>query len=163
MPLAGWAQAPVNLAGYEIKFGDSDQEYAYYSENAQHQAQDKRPAIKLTHATEDPITEASGKFNVVWKKGTETVSDLKTVGVYTVTVTANNSDTYGELETSSRSFWVLQTANGYSTAGAVVAGPKAYQAAGWDLLGTTPVPNFGTVKYIVKLNDTDVPDADDAA
>ena len=163
LPLAGWAQTPVNLAGYSIKFGDSDQEYAYYSENTQHQAQDNRPAIKLTHASLATLEEADGKFNVVWKKGTETVSDLTTVGVYTVTVTANNSDTYGELETSSRSFWVLQTANGYSTAGAVVAGPKAYQAAGWDLLGTTPVPNFGTVKYIVKLNDETVPGVDDAA
>ena len=160
LPLAGWAQTPVSLAGYEIKFGDTDTEYAYYSENAQHAAVDKRPAIVLKHTTNPDIEEASGKFNVVWTKGGETVTELKTVGVYTVTVTSNISDTYGDLATSSRSFWVLQANNGYSPAGSVLAGPKAYAAAGYDLVATLPVSNFGTVKYLVKLNDATVPAAD---
>ena len=160
LPLAGWAQTPVSLAGYEIKFGDTDQEYAYYSENALHAAVDNRPAIKLTKTSSEDITEASGAINVVWTKGGETITELKTAGVYTVTVTANNSDTYGELATASRSFWVLQTNNGYSTDGAVLTAAQNYAAAGHGLLATTPVANFGTVLYMVKLNDTSVPAAD---
>ena len=160
LPLAGWAQTPVSLAGYEIKFGDLDQEYAYYSEDAQHAAVEKRPTIKLVKDGYADIVESSGKFNVVWTKGGETVTELKTVGVYTVTVTSNISDTYGDLATSSRSFWVLQANNGYSPTGSVLVGPKAYAAAGYDLVATLPVSNFGTVKYLVKLNDATVPAAD---
>ena len=158
LPLAGWAQ--TSLSGYAITFGSSDQEYAYYSETSG-AADDKRPTIKLTKTSSEDITEASGSINVVWKDADgNTVTELKTVGVYTVTVTADNSATYGELTTPSRSFWVLKANNSYSPTGVVVSTAQTYAAAGYDLLTTTPAATFGTVNYMVKLNDTTVPDAD---
>ena len=157
LPLAGWAvDPPVNLSGYEIKFGNpaEDTEFAYYSENAQKQAVDKKPAITLKNGGET-IAEASDKFNVVWTKNGETVTELKTVGEYVVTVTANGSDTYGTLAHSSRSFWVLRANNAVTNTPVVGAGGTyaAAPAAGYELVATKPTVNFGTVKYLVTETD----------
>ena len=156
LPLAGWAQTPVNLSGYGIKFVDPavDNEFAYYSENAQKQAVDKKPAIVLYDGTNE-IAEDDDKFVVVWTKNGETVTELKTVGEYVVTVTANGSDTYGTLAQPSRSFWVLRANNGVTNTPAVGAGGTyaAAPTAGYELVATKPTVNFGTVKYLVTETD----------
>ena len=150
LPLAGWAQA-TNLSGYAITFPNEDQEYAYF----QGDAISVKPAITLKKDAAT-IEEASGKFNVVWTKAGETVTDFFTVGEYVVTVTANGDDTYGSLATPSRSFWVLRATNTVTNEPAVLNGPVTYAdapAAGYALVTTEPTVSFGTVKYMETLVD----------
>ena len=150
LPLAGWAAEPVDLAGYSIKFGETDATSARYTGG------DLAPAISLVKESSPTLTTG---FNVVWTKGGEVVTEVKTKGTYVVTIESDLDNTVGTLTTPTKTFYVLIAENDWSTSGAVLATAQDYRATGYDLLSTTPVPNFGNVYYKVTDNST-VPAAD---
>ena len=158
LPMVGWAQA-TNLNGYEITF-DPDQEYQYYT------GANQKPTIVLQKTGAADIAEAD--VNVVWKNSNgETVTEIKNVGEYVVTVTAKGN-TYGNLAQPTKSFWVLQAANGLTTdgEGAIIVQtayetdaqkhqfPYDTEGVGYDLIKTEPTVAFGNDSKLYLVTET---------
>lgn len=144
LPLAGWAQAVDLSDHWEIVFDPASP--VHFNNTNQ------KPAVKL-HNTSTDVYKTSG-FNVSWDN-----DEVITAGSYTVTVTADNVNTYDELAVKTKKFWVLKAVTAQATAGEVLTGPKDYAAAGYDLVKTKPTVNYGTVKYLA-TNSAVAPAAD---
>ena len=147
LPLAGWAS--TNLNSLTIKFGGT----GVGDETVTYTGNDLIETITIalhpesgSDITYDP---ANPKFTFVWSQGTQEVTEIKNVGKYTVTVTGNGSDVYGD--PISRDFWVLKAANAASNTGTVGAGGTYADApvAGYELVATAPTVGFGTIQYLV--------------
>ena len=147
LPFAGWAATPVNLNTLTISF-DSNPD----KENTPYTGEDLKSTIVISlHPTAGAdITE---NFTAVWSQGGVEVSEVKNAGKYTVTVTGNGSDVYGD--PISRDFWVLKAANSASNTGTVGAGGTyaAAPVAGYELVETAPTVGFGTIQYMETTTD----------
>ena len=147
LPLAGWAQTDL-ADDWSIQLKELLTTY-----NGKNQL----PTVKLVHATKPEIT--SG-FNVVWKnQNGVVVTEAKNVGWYEVTVTADMTNTYGELKNPTMKFWILKTTP-------VISGGVLMTETAWDgkehvLLTTKPETNFGIIEYSIdnKTWSEDVPKA----
>ena len=147
LPLAGWAQ--TDLQGWSIEL--SQLHATYTGENL-------LPTVSLVKSGEpDPLT--SG-FNVVWKnENGEVVTKAVNVGWYEVTVTADMTNTYGELKNPTMKFYILKTTP-------VISGGEKMDDTTWDgnnhvLLKSTPTTKFGVIEYSLdqKSWSADVPTA----
>jgi len=150
LPLAGWAQ--TNLNGYTITF-DPDAEFKTYT------GLDLKPTIVLTKDLSPNIEEED--LIITWRKNGTVVTEIKEVGEYVVTVEANTSETYGNLEAPTKSFWVLKANNEVDVKPSLLNAAQDWTAAGYDLVtnAATVHATFGDVKYLVTDNAT-VPAAD---
>ena len=153
LPLAGFAATPVDLSdGWYIKFTPATASFT---------GSDVKPTVTLA---KDGVSEdLTTGFTVVWKDGDNVVEELidaNPINGYTVTVTADGTNTYSELAVPTKKFYVLKHATSFSTVGAVLSSAQTWRASGYDLLATTPVPSKGTVQYMVTDNNT-VPAAND--
>ena len=139
LPLAGWAQTDLS-EGWEIAFDPSSPVH--------YDATNQKPAVKLKKGT-DYLTTG---FNVSWDN-----DQVINPGSYTVTVTADNVNTYDELAEPQKKFWVLKAVTEVTNTPAVIddgTDGLPYDADGYDLLQTAPTVNYGTVKYLVTTTAT---------
>ena len=134
LPLAGWAQKDLS-DGWEITF-DPVSPQTYTGSNL-------LPTVKLKHTTEPEMTTG---FNVVWTKDGEAVTEAINVGEYVATVSGDMTNTYGDLATPSKKFYILKATPTTITAGDVMA-DVAYDGNDHALVTTAPVYDFGTVEY----------------
>ena len=159
LPLAGWADDPVDLsAGWQIKF-DSAANYAEYT------GQNVMPAVTLFDGTN---TINATKFNVEWRnEADEIVTSFTEHGRYYVTVTEKQPQTFGELATPTKMFTVLIAENGLAAQGAPALidyeaqqNSLPYSANGYQLLKTSATLKFGEALYKVVTDDDTAPGAD---
>jgi hypothetical protein len=92
--------------------------------------------------------EISTNFTVAWTKGGSPVTKINTTGKYTVTVTGNGQEVFGDPIT--RNLWVLKGTNEITSEASYETG-GAWKAAGYDLLATPPTVRFGqsNIQYFV--------------
>ncbi len=128
LPLAGWSQTDLS-AGWEIVF-DPTGPVTYTGKN-------QTPAVKLKKG-ESYLT--SG-FNVEWSS-----TEIKNAGSYTVTVTADNTNTYDDLATPTKKFWILKANSEPTNTPAVIDG-FTWDGEEHNLVKTPLTVNFGTVEY----------------
>ena len=151
LPLAGWAS--TNLNSCTIKFdgiGVAGETVAYTGNNlitAISITLDPEVGEDIEYDPTDP------KFTYVWSQNGVEVNEIKNAGKYTVTVTGNGSDVYGD--PIKKDFWVLKANNAMGTAPILLSdGGEGldWAAAGYDLVTNANAveANFGTVMYFVK-------------
>ena len=139
--LAGWAQTDIS-DGWSITLS---------SANASYTGSSLTPTVTLTKSGFEAIP--STKFNVEWFKDDVSLgANPELINVsetgYTVKVTGDITNTYGDLATNTKKFWILK-ATPTTTTTAVISAGGAYTEDGYDLVETAPVYTFGTVKYMV--------------
>ncbi|MBQ9678287.1 MAG: hypothetical protein IJV44_09150 [Prevotella sp.] len=141
LPLAGWAQVDIS-DGWSITLTPA---------NASYTGGDLTPVVTLTKGGE--ALNAS-KFNVSWDKAERINVDADG---YTVTVTPNMTNTYGDLAIKTKKFWILK-ANSELTTTPVIASNTTYAAVqesgnAYNLVGTAGVASFGDVEYIESADE----------
>lgn len=129
LPLAGWAQPKDLSDGWEIVFDPTGP--------VTYTGADQTPAVKLKKG-ENYLT--SG-FNVEWSS-----TEIKNAGSYTVTVTADNTNTYDDLATPTKKFWILKANSALTNTPAVING-FTWDGKEHNLVKTAPTVSFGTVEY----------------
>ena len=138
LPLAGWAATNL-AAGWTIKLSAPLETY---------QAKNLLPEVSLT----DGNSTITSGFNVVWKnENGVVVTEAVNVGWYEATVTADMTNTYGELKNPTMKFWILKATPSVKTAGVVLTS-VAYDGKEHALVTTAPVYNLGTVEYSIDNN-----------
>ena len=146
LPLAGWADEG-NLSEYSIKLGALNKErLAYTSESL-------APTISLVTKDgfgHDPITQAANgqKFTYAWtdSNGNPVADDaVINVGKYTVTVTPNDFDTFGE--PISRNFWITKGELTVDASAATISAGGAWTSAGYDIVTNAPVLKLNGVAF----------------
>ena len=146
LPLAGWADEG-NLSEYSIKLGAANKErLAYTSEKL-------APTISLV--TKDgfghpEITQTANgqKFTYAWtdSNGNPVAEDaVINVGKYTVTVTPNDFDTFGE--PISRNFWITKGALTVDASAATISAGGNWTSAGYDIVTHAPVLKLNGVAF----------------
>lgn len=128
LPLAGWAQTDLSN-GWEIVF-EPESPVTYTG-------LDKTPAVKLKKGGSYLET----GFNVQWSS-----AEIINAGSYTVTVTADNTNTYDDLAVPTKKFWILKANSTLSNTPAVIAG-FTWDNKEHNLVKTAPTVTFGTVEY----------------
>ena len=131
LPLAGWAQTDLS-DGWEIVF-DPAGPVTYTGSN-------QTPAVKLKKGGSYLET----GFNVQWSS-----AEIINAGSYTVTVTADNTNTYDDLAVPTKKFWVLK-ANAAITTAPVLAADKDYDGEDYTLVTNVAAAaaSFGTIEYV---------------
>ena len=135
MPLLGWAQ---NISTYHIELSN---EFAVYD------GTDKMPTVTLVDGVN---TITSDKFVVTWKDGETVVDELidaRPVTGYTVTVEADGTNTFAELEVKTKKFYITKATPEKTSDGVVMADTPYGEGEAKTLVTTAPVYNFGTVEY----------------
>ena len=146
LPLAGWADEG-NLSEYSIKLGAANKErLAYTSANL-------APTISLV--TKDgfghPAIEqtANGqKFTYAWtdSNGNPVADDaVINVGKYTVTVTPNDFDTFGE--PISRNFWITKGELTVDASEATISAGGNWTSAGYVIVTNAPALKLNGVAF----------------
>lgn len=128
LPLAGWSQTDLS-DGWEIVFDPTGP--------VTYTGADQTPAVKLKKG-ENYLT--SG-FNVEWSS-----TEIKNAGSYTVTVTADNTNTYDDLATPTKKFWILKANSALTNTPAVIDG-FTWDGEEHNLVKTAPNVSLGTVEY----------------
>ena len=128
LPLAGWAQTDLS-DGWEIVF-DPAGPVTYTGSN-------QTPAVKLKKG--ESYLETG--FNVQWSS-----AEIINAGSYTVTVTADNTNTYDDLASPTKKFWILKATSTLSNTPAVIDN-FTWDGEEHNLVKTAPTVNFGTVEY----------------
>ena len=128
LPLAGWAQTDLS-DGWEIVF-EPESPVTYTG-------LDKTPAVKLKKG--ESYLETG--FNVQWSS-----AEIINAGSYTVTVTADNTNTYDDLASPTKKFWILKATSTLSNTPAVIDN-FTWDGEEHNLVKTAPTVNFGTVEY----------------
>ena len=136
LPLAGWAATDLSK-DWEIQF--SKPSPVYYTGNNQ------LPTVSLKNGNS---TIESSDFKVVWKnENGVVVTEAVNVGWYEVTVTADMTNTYGELKNPTMKFYILKATNAI-TGGVLMSTPTEWDGNEHDLLTTVPTAKFGaTIEY----------------
>jgi hypothetical protein len=119
LPLAGWAQTQLS-DGWEIVFDPTGP--------VTYTGADKTPAVKLKKGDAFLTT----GFNVAWSP-----AEIINAGSYTVTVTADNTNTYDDLATPTKKFWILK-ANAEEKTATTLWGGGAYDGNSHALITTPP-------------------------
>lgn len=155
LPLAGWAQIDIS-DGWSISLS---------TPTATYDGTSLTPAVTLTHATNPKSPLPSSKFNVEWFKdgvslgATPELKDVNETG-YEVKVTADITNTYGDLAVNTKKFWILKANSALNNVPATWGG-GAYDGNAHALVTTAPTFNFGTPLY--SLDETswsaDIPTA----
>lgn len=132
LPLAGWSQTDISV-GWSINISPATATYT--GENI-------TPVVTLVNGSQ---VLTADKFTVTWDKSP--IKNVDSEG-YTVTVTNDMTNTFGDLATPTKKFWILKAQS------ALKEGNKPAVEAGfkWDgkehnLVKTAPSVNFGTVEY----------------
>ena len=149
LPLVGWAQVAIDIsAGWKINLDPASP--------VNYTGLDVTPTVTLIKDGEAPIP--ATKFNVEWFKGEVSLGATPTIkeaveGGYTVRVTSNITDTYGNLAAPTKEFWVLKATAQLKTA-AVLQGTApvapatnytiAYNGSSHNLIATAPTFDLNT-------------------
>ena len=144
LPLAGWSQTDLSK-GWEIVFDPTGP--------VTYTGADQTPAVKLKNGE----TYLTSGFNVEWSS-----TEIKNAGSYTVTVTADNTNTYDDLATPTKKFWILKATSVLQNEPAVIAG-FTWDGKEHNLVKTAPTVSFGTVEYSLDQQNwsSDAPKAKD--
>ena len=133
--LAGWAQTDLSTGDWKIVLSNATATYTGSSVT---------PTVSLEN-TSTSATLSSENFTVTWSPSAP--KDVLTSG-YTVTVTSNMTNTYGELPEAKRTakFYVLKASNATTNTPKLATG-RDYNGEPLTLVATVPTVNFGTVQY----------------
>lgn len=125
LPLVGWAQTDLS-DGWEIVFDPAGP--------VTYDGTDQTPVVKLKKGDAYLTT----GFNVQWSAAEKT-----NAGSYTVTVTADNTNTYDDLATPTKKFWILK-ANAQQKTGTTLRDESAYDGNSHALITIPPTFNLNS-------------------
>ena len=147
LPLAGWAQgAPstfTNLAKFKVVV---DPEAAKYGSGA--------PTVKIVNTDDEAIYYTAG-FTATWSPALGTQPGVRAEG-YTVTVTADNTNTYGVMAAGNNTaqYFVMKATDNAITTAPVAATGLSYDGDAKDLITNytgsgKAAAKYGTILYSV--------------
>ena len=143
LPLAGWAQVDIS-DGWSIKFTPESP--------VTFTGADQTPTVSLAKTGQADLTTG---FNVQWS-----ATSIINAGSYTVTVTADNTNTYDDLASPTKKFWILKANAQLSNVPALVA-DFDYDGDSHSLIATAPTfnlnsnPSFAGISAKYSLDGTD--------